>query len=507
MYIRLTLLCIIILGAVLLKTKNGEWTGRLDANEHPLRFFYPLAAYIYGLAVKLGWGDLAGSRDMLREIYYDELPEESQRIQGCKCIASILAVIAATCFIGFAYEYSYEAALVDDRYLKRNPAGKGNIEYELMYESSLQDRQELKKVSVSEVRLVGEAFDELKKSAQDYLDKKIFINNESRNCVREPLNLVHEVPDTGITVKWSNDNSWFVSSTGELKNADYEEPVTATLHADLYYFDEEWEYTAELTVMPKVVTADEVFIDELERKMEENDIRTSSEELYELPEEVGEWSVKWSEVRDNSVNILMLLGIVAAIAVVPAVRQDLKKKQKKRNEEMMRDYPDIISKFTMLLTAGMTCRGAWEKICNDYLRMRQRALKTVTETEKGGLGLKKKKAVVNRYAYEEMLISLNELRLGTPETRVYERFGTRCNLLAYQRFGTMLSRNIRRGSAGIIDSLELEARESFAERRENVRIKGEETGTRLLIPMFGMLIIVLAIVVVPAFTSFNGGLT
>ena len=85
---------------------------------------------------------------------------------------------------------------------------------------------------------------------------------------------------------------------------------------------------------------------------------------------------------------------------------------------------------------------------------------------------------------------------------MYESFGTRCNLLAYQRFGTMLSRNLKRGSANIIDMLELESRDCIAERRENVRRKGEETGTKLLLPMFGMLILVIAIVVVPAFSSF-----
>ena len=107
-----------------------------------------------------------------------------------------------------------------------------------------------------------------------------------------------------------------------------------------------------------------------------------------------------------------------------------------------------------------------------------------------------------RFAYEEMLISDREMQLGIPEVKVYERFGTRCSVPAYNRFGTLLARNIKRGSSGIIEILESESKESFAERRENVRKKGEETGTKLLLPMFGMLILVIAIVVVPAFSSF-----
>ena len=156
---------------------------------------------------------------------------------------------------------------------------------------------------------------------------------------------------------------------------------------------------------------------------------------------------------------------------------------------MMRDYPDIISKFVMLITAGMTCRAAWGKICGDYQRNKE--------------SKKKKQDKELRYAYEEMLISQREMDLGMPEIKVYERFGARCNIPAYNRFGNLLARNIRRGSAGIIEILESESKESFAERRENVRKKGEEAGTKLLLPMFGMLILVIAIVVVPAFSSFN----
>ena len=186
-----------------------------------------------------------------------------------------------------------------------------------------------------------------------------------------------------------------------------------------------------------------------------------------------------------------MIGIIAAGFMIPAMKQDIKKKQKIRNDQMMRDYPDIISKFVMLITAGMTCRGAWNKICSDYVK----------SMAGNGTSGEKKKAV--RYAYEEMLISDNDMQLGIPEIKVYERFGSRCGVSAYNRFGTLLARNIKRGSAGIIEMLEAESKESFAERRENVRKKGEETGTKLLLPMMGMLILAIAIVVVPAFSSFN----
>lgn len=505
MYIQLLVLGGISLGVLFFRGKENELIENLDSSEHPLKVMYPFAAAVYRLVKKMGKEDVFGSREELREIYINESPEMSQKIQGCKCIASVLAVIAITCFLSFAYGYSREPALVDDRFLKRYETGAGTAEYDLMLGSEFLNENEETTVSVSEVRLIGGDFEELKKKAQDYLDRQILGNNVSADCVREPLVLVEEIPRTGISVKWDEENSWFVSYDGALKNKDFEEPVEATLHAVLSYFDQEWEYSLNLCIMPPIVTERDIFETELQEVLGEQDRQNPEKDYFELPEKVGEWQINWTEREDNNPVLFMLLGIAAAIVVIPALKQDMKKKQKLRNEQMMRDYSDIISKFTMLLAAGMTCRGAWEKICLDYLRNRakeEEKLKEITKKKKFLKKTGRKKQNVKRYAYEEMVVSYNELKLGTPEARVYEKFGTRCNLLAYQRFGTMLSRNLRRGSAGIIEMLELEAHESFAQRLENVKRKGEETGTKLLIPMFGMLIIVLAIVVVPAFSSF-----
>lgn len=511
MYIQLLMLGLILFGVLFFKGREKELVKELDSKEHPLRSLYPLAAAIYHLFVICGRQELFGTRNSLRNLYLDESPDSSLKKQGCKCIASILAIIAVGCFISLAYTYSYEATLVDGAYLKRPSAGGGSALYELQYESSLTEKSETASVRVSEIRLQGEDLEELKKRARDYLDKKILENNGTKASVSEPLNLVREIPGMGITVKWDEGNNWFVSSDGSLKNMELSEPVEVTLHADLMYFDETWEYSLELCILPYMATDYELFSEGLSESLKKNDNSGQSEEYYRLPEKVEDWEVSWAEEPDNNSTVLMVLGLVAAFMVIPAMKQEVKKKEKLRYEQMMKDYSDIISKFTMLLTAGMTCRGAWQKICSDYIQMKERFSEEVNnKKKKTGLRNKEKNKKIHsvkkkrlmHYAYEEMLISYREIQLGMPEGRVYEDFGTRCNLLAYQRFGTMLSRNLKRGSANIIDMLMLEARDCFAERRENVRRRGEETGTKLLIPMFGMLILVIAIVVVPAFSAF-----
>ena len=58
-----------------------------------------------------------------------------------------------------------------------------------------------------------------------------------------------------------------------------------------------------------------------------------------------------------------------------------------------------------------------------------------------------------------------------------------------------------RKGAELRERLQAEARETFEERKRNAKRKGEEIETKLLLPMTGMLVLVLAILVIPAFAA------
>ena len=69
------------------------------------------------------------------------------------------------------------------------------------------------------------------------------------------------------------------------------------------------------------------------------------------------------------------------------------------------------------------------------------------------------------------------------------------------RFSAVLVQNLQKGARGALLLLEQEAVAAFAERKETAKRKGEEAGTKLLLPMIGLLGIVLVIVLFPAFQS------
>ena len=52
--------------------------------------------------------------------------------------------------------------------------------------------------------------------------------------------------------------------------------------------------------------------------------------------------------------------------------------------------------------------------------------------------------------------------------------------------------------------VERESTEAWEERKRKARVLGEAAATKLLVPMIMMLIVVMAIVMIPAFMSFYG---
>ena len=129
----------------------------------------------------------------------------------------------------------------------------------------------------------------------------------------------------------------------------------------------------------------------------------------------------------------------------------------------------------------MPIRTAWFKIAGDY----------------------REKSVRNgiRAAYEEMVHTMYEIKRGRSERESYENFGIRCGLTCYRKFASVLSQNLKKGSKGLAKLLEAEAREAFEDRKSIAKKAGEEAGTKLLVPMFLMLAVVMAIMVIPAFLS------
>ncbi len=180
--------------------------------------------------------------------------------------------------------------------------------------------------------------------------------------------------------------------------------------------------------------------------------------------------------------LMMLLAAAAAGAVLYWPVQKQKEEKQKRREALTRDYPQMVTLLSLYMTAGLTLRSSWEQLVRQY------------EEQLAGGGR-------SQPVYEEMMVTWRELKGGVYEDRAYGLFGRRCGTTEYLRLGGLLETYVQQGNRDLLLLLEQEASTSLTLALQAVKKKGEQTGTRLLIPMMLLFALSLLMVVVPAMLS------
>ena len=207
-------------------------------------------------------------------------------------------------------------------------------------------------------------------------------------------------------------------------------------------------------------------------------------DYYYLPESWDGKKLDWEMPKDTTGTMISGLFFIAALILLVMKGREDEARLQKRYEELLMDYPGLIMKFTLLVQAGMTARKAFEKMSLDY---------------------KRKKKTRLHFAYDQILSACHEMNSGVSEMEAYRRFGERCGQVKYKTLATLLIQNLQKGSRHLSDMLEREAVEAWEERKRKARVLGEAAATKLLVPMIMMLLVVMALIMIPAFLSFYGG--
>lgn len=364
----------------------------------------------------------------------------------------------------------------------RNSYGEGEKteEYELTVEGELE--KEPIQIEVEAQTYTHEETQELFRTVMNELDKVILGENESLNRIETDLNLVTSLGDHPVQIEWNLSSYEVMNTDGEIKTDKVTQDGTlVTIRGTISYGEEQILYVRNAMVYAPEREGTEKLIYEVQQELKAREEETREEESFLLPEEVDGKELIWSQKKEQHWFYVLLIGIVCSVFLVYREREKVKQKAKQRREALLREYPGMISKFTMLLGTGTTVKKAWEKIVQNYEQQREQLGKQVV--------------------YEEMLLTYHEMQGGVPEAEAYEKFGKRCGITIYVKFGTMLAQNLRKGSKGISDILRMEAIQSFENRKSTAKRLGEEAGTKLMMPMMGMLFVVLVMVMVPAFLT------
>lgn len=169
--------------------------------------------------------------------------------------------------------------------------------------------------------------------------------------------------------------------------------------------------------------------------------------------------------------IVMILLIMAGYIPYDNVNVTVRN----RKEEIENQFPQVVSKLTLLTVAGMEVNKAWKL------------------TSGSGVGV----------LYQEMKRVLVELDNNVSPAEAYSRFITRCNNPYTTKLATAIIQNASKGNSEIVSLFRRLNSESWLEHKHSARRRGEQISSKLLVPTLLMFVGIIILVIVPVMTGFS----
>ncbi len=364
-------------------------------------------------------------------------------------------------------------------YIQRPYVDEDDTEVKIEVEGLLEGSQKIE-IPVSKRVYSNEEVKEAMKKGMDEILKILPGENTSLQNITTDVNPVSELSDLGLGVKWDFGDSDIIDIQGKVDNENLSESVDIDIGVTLSYESYEESYVIPARVMPKPMSADESLIKRFKDYISVADKKSAGESGFYLPESFEGKKLVYHLEDSMNFHLIWIMGIIVAILLYLREKNNDRQKLEKKKRELLKDYPDIVSKLIVFIGAGLSVRQSWEGIVKDY------------ESEN------KEK----RYAYEEMAKSLARLKTGTQENVVYKEFGRSCLLRQYMKLASLLEQNRKSGISTLSTLLGMESQSAWEERLNLAKREGEELNTKLLLPLFMMLLIVMMMIIVPALLIF-----
>lgn len=424
-------------------------------------------------------------KEMLEQLYPGENYMARYRKQQAGKYMLMLIFIAAGMAAAVCMHLSsrMQSRLEEGTRLYRNEWGEGN--YTVTLQATAGQKKERFDYEVKERAFTEEEIMFLKEQFAKTLPIAVLGNNTSLEAIEENLNLTAEIEDYPFLVFWQSSNSSRIRTDGRVNRENLlpeEEEVTLTAY--ISYEDESWQQEITVRLKPEELTAEEIYFRQTEDAIWENDrLYEKSREIY-LPKTAGGEEIAWKEIKEDKSIFFLFLGFLGAAGIVPLSDEKLKQRRKLRREEMLRCYPEFVSRLQLYMGAGLTPGNAFLRIGRNYQQ----------EKSRGGK---------KQFLYEEVLLANYQVANGKPENTVYKEWGRRCGEMKYRKLGFLLASQTKQGNNRILALLSEETDIALEERKNRARKQGEEAGTKLLFPMMMQLVTVMFLILLPAFSGFG----
>ena len=436
------------------------------------------AAVCLGFAVLFVWsgGAFAAAASRINRLLLDPLDLSDASVR-----TALIIVFAANILGACALGSEWSSSTVRDGYLVREEYG--GTSYTENLEVDVGGEKESVALSVPpRIRTEKEVSALLAAACADLPD--IVLGGMPASHVDRDLLLVNNLGDEGITVSWMTGNPSVIDWDGKICRDVTPAGSDVRLLAELSLDGYTRELTMDVTVYPRNLTPAEKLRDDVERAVDAENASSAGDEKLFLPGQIDGRPVSWSMPDSSTGLMILIMGILSSVLFLFSKIQNRGIELDKKRQQLMCDYPNVISYLVLLLNAGMSMRMAFARLASDYRK----------SLDRGGQA---------KVGYEVIAYASAEMEKGVSEIDAYMHIGRNTPEIRYKTFSTLLVQNLRKGSRELTGILEREAAEAFEERKKQARIMGEQAGTKLMFPMLLMLGVVLVILMVPAYLSFQ----
>jgi len=336
-------------------------------------------------------------------------------------------------------------------------------------------------IEVKAREYTGEEAGRVFEAVMEDMGQWILGDNPSLMEIRSNLNLRTDLEPEGVRLRWLSGIPGIIDNRGQITGTNIGEHgedgmLSVRLSAGRHHAD----YEFPIKIFPPVYSTEEQQIKAFLQELASLDEEQRHQQQLRLPGEYLGNQLQYYVEQDNDYRMIPLLGCLLAVLLVVRDKEQVRRQQKLREQQMLLDYSEVVSKFMVFLGAGMTIRLSLERIVTDYNKaVAEGRLKT-------------------RYAYEELSYTCYQIQSGVSEGKAYRELGERCRLQPYLKLGSLFEQNRRSGIKDLRVRMKAEMEDAFEQRKNLVRRLGEEASTKLALPLFMMLGVIMVIVLFPA---------
>lgn len=323
---------------------------------------------------------------------------------------------------------------------------------------------EAKKLSENEI-------DDYLDAALKLTEENMFREGENKERVITGINIPSGLPQNPVNISFSTDESGVLLENGDINFEQVKEKKIISVKLLASYREREREKYINIVVFPKVLSESERLKLAVKEKIDSL-LAEGDDEIIELPDEVDGHKIRAFFPKEEITGSIAFFSAMLIIGLFVVFNEKNKKEIKKREEELKNGYTEFVSRFVILLGAGLSISAVWKRLESGFAS--------------------------NKSLSEEIRLTLWETSNGKTEREAYENFGKRIGGTQYAKFISVINQSLKLGSGQLLARLEAESKEAMFERRNNAKVVGGVADTKLLMPMMIQLVLIMLVIMVPA---------